>query len=338
MLTHRRYPSRVTQAEAVGPNDAAVTLPDQNRRLFCEKLYDATCGHREVIQDVTGAVQSDARGEIEALRLYEKIIHDHPLFTSDQVDEALVNLIYTDRRRQRLHQVFDWVSERVQKLVENQPITIFSVREKHDLLDRLKTTTLQLPPPAKVYANELDLFTKLDVYYERTSPTTGTIRVGGAYVLTARSWFNRVFTFAHELAHSIDPCEMKPLKIPAYERLTSCFVKTNVIKPRKKDNQCGESDQLSEAFADWVAASITAEALNSYSGKFKNFQDVTDAVMNSVRDLCDQDGGAEQNLQAYPSARTRIGVIFSQLPAIQTLLGCENKTIPVYCSLEASQP
>src|SRR5687768_2237610 len=84
---------------AAAPGGAPASEP---ARFSCRNFYHLICGRRRPAADPTGIVQADVRGEVEALRLYEKILHENPTWTSDQVDEELVKAIYTDRRRRKL--------------------------------------------------------------------------------------------------------------------------------------------------------------------------------------------------------------------------------------------
>ena len=162
------------------------------------------------------------------------------------------------------------------------------------------------------------------------------LRVGGAYIFIAKSWFNLVFTLAHELAHSIDPCEMRSIRLsfPAYDRLTACFLQNGMIKTFKIRKECGQNDQLAETFADWIAVEVTAEALATFSTEFRGPQ-VINAARNSVRDLCDQDDDDELDMFLHPSPRIRIEKIFGSNSKIRNLLGCHPTLFkPSECSFK----
>jgi hypothetical protein len=270
-------------------------------------------------------VRPDAEGELQALRTYEEIIRRHPDWSSEQVDAELVETIFTPKRRARIESTYHWVEKSIEALINRQPDTVFSAAEKKLLKARVRSTELQLPPPASVYADEPDLFTKNDVFYERAANGKMRMRVGGAYLLSAKSWFNVVFTLAHEFGHSIDPCELKAAKvaIPAYHQLASCFLKQGVIASRPNRRECGENDQLSETFADWLAVQVISEALAHYATEFHDPLSLTNAAANSVRDLCEQEEGEFETL-LHPSPEVRIERIFGRNPAIRHTLGCED--------------
>ena len=287
-------------------------------------------------------------GEIQVLRLYEEIIRQHPQFTSDQVDEELVKQVYTPKRQARLEGAFRWAQNRITRFIERQSTQVFSTEQKKVLKDRVNRILFQLPPPASVYADEPDLFTKTDIYYERVLDGTLRLRVGGAYLYTVKSWFNMVFTFAHEIAHAIDPCEMKSIQtnFTAYDRLTSCFIQNQIMPARKPGQECGESDQLSETFADWMAAQVVGEALTKFATEFDRTQ-LLHSVINSVRDLCEQDESLrESDNTVHPSPEIRIEKIFGQSPVVRKVLGCD-PAVPEpsaqktdhgsYCNLEPMQ-
>lgn len=288
------------------------------------------------MEDPTGLVQPDVAGEVEALRIYETIIHQHPKWTSAEVDEALVKEIYTERRRKRLMETFQWVKGAMIRAIDKEPIA-FTLKRK--LKDRIRSTELQLPPPASIYASEPELFTKNDVYYGSFPNGVRAVRVGGAYVLTAKSLFNKIFTFAHELAHAIDPCDLKSLgvSLAPYGKLLQCFHRMGWSfqdKMKSVDSCLGES-LVSEVFADWMATQITADVIRQYQSKFKKPEDVLYSVINSVRDLCHQESWLEQDLRAHPSPQKRISSIFGYHPGIRALLGCQ----PVsYCAFQGSSP
>ncbi len=211
---------------------------------------------------------------------------------------------------------------------------MFSQHEKQTLKKRIYKVKLELPPPATVYSDEPDLFTKNDLYYERISSGSLRLRVGGAYLFTVQSWFNRVFTLAHELAHSIDPCELRNIhfSLPAYDRLSACLMSQKIISVTKNRSECAENDQLSETFADWIAVQITSKALKKFATEFDHEQ-ILHAVTNSVKDLCEQEEFLnEMDNTLHPRPEIRIEKVFGLNPIIQEILGCQPSTsAEVYC-------
>ncbi len=311
----------------------------------CKDFYKQVCQFKNSLQgdgrDPTGLVHSDVEGERTAEGFLKDIIEKHPDWNSDQVDDELVKRIYTPERRARIEAAYHWVEYRIERFIDSQPEHVFTLREKKEIKSRLRKTELQLPTTAALYSDEPDLFTKNDVYYERTPDGQMRMRVGGAYLFTAKSWFNIVFTLGHELGHSIDPCEIRQARLsyPAYDRLTACFLRTGVVKTSKLRTECAENDQLSEAFADWIAAKVSAEALKNFSNEFHGPQ-LVNAAENGVRDLCEQEDSAdpgELDEDDHPSPRVRIERIYGSNPDIRNLLGCE-KTSADYCSFESVLP
>ncbi len=245
-------------------------------------------------------------------------------YESQNKKTYLVKEIFTPTRRARVESAYQWVKRTMEEFINRQPHETFSAQEKKQLKARLRKTKLELPPPVSVYADEPDLFTKNDVFYERLANGDMRMRVGGAYLLSAKSWFNLVFTLAHEFAHSIDPCELRAadLSIPAYDRIYACFLQNGLIAARKTRQECGENDQLSETFADWMAVQVVAEALSHFSTEFHGNQ-LANAATNSVRDLCEQgESPSELNLDLHPSPEIRIDRIFGHNPRIREVLGC----------------
>lgn len=322
-------PAAVAQAEP----HAVPGIPG-----ICTDIYTAICGKTVEVRDPTGSVKPDLDGEKQASQLMDHIIHSHTDWGSSEVDDELVRQIYTPRRLQRLQGAFQWAARAEENFIDRQPDSIFNAAEKRKLKMRLRATQLELPPPAAIYEDEPDLFTKTDVYYERTLDGRLRMRIGGAYLLTAKSWFNMLFTVAHELAHSIDPCEVRAagLAFPAYDRLGACFLRDGLIAIRSTRLECGQNDQLSETFADWMAVQVTAEALESFSARFKG-PALAAAAANSVRDLCEQEGDLETDSQYHPEPKIRIDRIFGQNPKIRAVLGCAPLPahLPQYCGFGA---
>ncbi|MGZ3708601.1 MAG: hypothetical protein ACXWPM_07315, partial [Bdellovibrionota bacterium] len=290
--------------------------------------------------DPTGTVVPDVEGDRQAVRFYEELIEQHPDWSAPQVDDALVAAIYTPKRRGRVQSAFHFVEHTLLKFIDNQPEEVFSAREKRQLKARVRKTQLQLPVNAATYSDEPDLFTKNEVFYERMLDGQMRMRVGGAYLLTAKSWFNIVFTLGHEFAHAIDPCEIRSahMSLPAYDRLTACFLRNNLIATHKTRLECEQDDQLSETFADWVAVHIAAEALRSYSAEFPGVQ-LWNAATNSVRDLCEQEDDLDLlDVQYHPPPQVRIEAIFGRNPEIRQVLGCNPAPEPEYCDFKTTSP
>jgi hypothetical protein len=326
-------PAAVAQAE-VHPA-AAVEIAG-----VCTDLYHAICGRSGETRDPTGVVRPDIDAEKLTSQLADNITHAHPDWVGSQVDEELVKQIYTPRKTQRLQGAFQWAARALESFINRQPDSVFNASEKRKLKARLKSVQLQLPPPAAVYDDEPDLYTKTDVFYERTLDGKLRMRIGGAYLVAAKSWFNMLFTVAHELAHSVDPCEVRAagLAFPAYDRLAACFLRDGLIEARSTRRECGQNDQLSESFADWMAVQVTAEALESFATRFHGPALVA-AATNSVRDLCEEEGDVSDS-QYHPEPRIRIDRIFGQNPKIRSLLGCSPLAahLPQYCGFGAFSP
>ncbi len=318
------------------PSGASPLAPAEPEH--CHSLYKVVCARRGVTRDPTGSVRPDVDGELLALRAYEEIIRQHPDWTSEQVDEELVQRIYTPPVRARIESTFRLVRNSLEQFIDHQPDGVFTASERKLLKKHLRAVELQLPPPASVYADEPDLLTKNDVYYERLRDGRTRLRVGGAYFFTSRSYFNLVFTLGHELAHSIDPCELKitaQAVLPAYERLSACLIRKGTVALRPDRTECGKNDQLSETFADWFATQVTAEALRRFSTEFHG-QQLLNAATNAVRDLCEPENGVgdELDLEFHPSPQIRIDRILGDNTQVRDVLGCAPRPASEVCSFE----
>ena len=322
-----RTPSSLEQ------NELAKTVLNPRAPVICENFYERICRlQRGTTRDPTGLVKPDLEGELEALRIYQELIRQHPDWSSQEVDAALVQAIYTPKRRERVIAAFKWAQFSVIKLIKRE--SAFASANKKLLIEKLRQVRVELPPPAALYADEPDLFTKNDVIYERLASGGVRLRVGGAFLFTSKSWFNMVFTFAHELAHSIDPCEIRDTggNIPVFKKLENCFLKQKWIDNLSERTACSQNDQLSEVFADWLAVKVSAEALKEYATEYSRPQIIAAAV-NSVRDLCEQEQSLDEvDNRQHPAALVRIESIFGGSPEIRKVLGCE--PVPVQDSLK----
>jgi hypothetical protein len=309
-------------------------------RGVCRDIYSAVCrAGRKSWDDPTGAVDPDAEGERQASLLYTEIVNSSPGWSEWRAQAELARRIYTPERVKRVLEAYRWVERAIESLIESQPRSVFTWREKAALRGRLRATRLELPPPASVYVDRPELFLRTDVIYERALDGRTRLRIGGAYLLATQSWFNLVFTLAHELAHAIDPCEIRAagLAMPAYDRLSGCFLGQGLIEARSTRSVCGKYDQLAETFADWMAVQVTGEALTRFRDEFKE-SSVASAAANSVRDLCDEDEDYEPDSQFHPEPKIRIERIFGQNPRIRGLLGCPDLPASVegYCGFETA--
>jgi hypothetical protein len=303
----------------------------------CGNLYEFICKDNALDEDPTGTVRSDEEGEKQAHEIYQEIIKAHPDWNTATIDEEFVQRVFNPQSRARIQTAFYWVKRTLRQWIERQPQSIFTVQEKTQLKDQIRRVELIIPPPATLYENEPDLLTKTELFYERKADGGQVVRVGGGYVLMAKSWFNVVFSLAHELGHSIDPCEIRSLGLsfPAYDRLVACLMEQKLVTLRANRTECGRNDQLSETFADWIAVQVTTDTLHTYAGRLQPVQ-LQHAARNSVKDLCDKDfeHPDPQELETYPSAKVRIEAIFGQNPKIRQFLGCEDHVNSMtYCTL-----
>jgi hypothetical protein len=327
-------------SDVVGAPEKISSEKLPSKIALCEDFYSTICKSNEIVTDPTGSVQPDIRGEVEALRLYETILHQHPDWTNEQVEEELVSRIYTPRRKKMLLDTYQWIQKRMIRLFEKESQFVVSSENKKEIIQRLQNISLEVPPPVSLYANERDLFTKNDVYYETLSENRRIIRVGGAYLLSAKSWFNRVFTIAHEMAHAIDPCELElsNIWVVGYQKLTTCFSDEKVLSASEIREGCGKSNLIGEAFSDWLATQITVQALEMYSNRFRGKEELYNSVINSVKDLCNQEGWLVASSDSHPNPKIRIEQIFGTHPGLLALLGCPTKMNKVNtCTLEGKR-
>lgn len=312
-------------------NPGNQTQQEQEPRLrvnACRDLYSYVCASKRS-SDPTGDVRHDAEGEVEVLRLYESLIRAHPGESMEVIDDLLVKEIYTPARTKRIRDLFATAREHLLKFIDLPPFRDLSEEQRKILKQRIESVVLELPPPASLYGDEPDLITRNDAFFERVAGGAIRIRMGGALLFTVKSKFNLAFTLVHELAHSIDPCEIKAanLLMPIYDNVVSCLGASHDM-----DQECSARGQLAETFADWVATHVVADILEQerqhYSGN-----ELKNALFNSVRDLCqdDEEGfedGSEGELSAsHPKNDYRVNRIFAQHPQIREMLGCKQESI-----------
>lgn len=313
------------------------STPERSELLidYCQSPYKVTCATAWQTRDPTGSVASDLNGEVRAFRFMRQIIRQSPDKTSAEIEEELAQKIYTPKRKKRLEDAFVWAKQAVFDILNNQSSEVLSTSEKEMLLARVHEVQLDLPPPATNYADAADLLTKNEIYYERTSSGITRVRVGGAYLINTSSFYNLAFTFAHEISHSIDPCEMARLgPLPnAYQKVLNCFVDQKWTLSNTL--QCARSDEISEVFADWVAAQVIARAIEQNSANYTDDEKVLSAI-NSVRDLCEQPVvGAKPSYHNHKVPRMRIDKVLGSNPELRETLNCiPSEVPPTYCQFD----
>lgn len=300
----------------------------------CEDSFKLICNFTNPEMDPTGRVGLGFKGEIRALRVLRGIVQNHPGWTSEQIAAELVQQIYTSERQAWIHGIFKNIQIAMVSYIKRQPETVFSYQEKNQIVTTLEKVQLQLPIPATNYADATDLLTKNDVFYQRNDEGEARIRVGGAYLLNTTSDFNATFTIAHELAHAIDPCEMEVAKtLPAvYQPLMQCFVDQKWLTAEKI--KCGADEQVSEVFADWFAAEMVRELLESK--KQYSRDERQKAAVNAVRDLCEQNLAIDKFVFTHhPPPEIRIGQVYADHPEISKALQCQKKNeVAKYCKFK----
>ena len=317
----------------------------------CTDLYRFICEGQSHLEDPTGTLETAITGEQAAQKLLERIRKDHPEWSEAALQEKLSDTIFNPTQHQRIQKAFVWVKREMLQFFAQQPDSILSIAEKEKLKSFLRDTTLEIPPPAQVYRDHMELLMSDDVFYEKTEQGRRLLKVGGGYVLIYQSWFNLIFTLAHELAHSVDICEIKDdgLSFPAFDRLNACFIEQQLVALTPQRKECIAHDHLAEVFADWIAVQITSRALQTFKQEHPKAP-LENAIRNSVRDLCSrthyepkEERG--ENLESpahkeqptplpetppnhpeesefHPTAEVRVEKLFAQHPIIRALLGC----------------
>ncbi len=300
---------------------------------YCSNPFQTTCKAPWPTVDPTGVVRSDVTGEVLALRQLRNIIRKNPEWTSAQIDEELAQKLYTPKRKELISKAFRSVIEALTAYLGSLSEDVLNSEEKASLISRISKIELQLPPPAQTYSDAPDLLTKNTLYYERTSTGQMRLRVGGAYILNATSWYNLVFSFAHEIGHAIDPCETRHAQISPriYEKLIGCFVEQKWVDPDK--THCEKGEQISEVFSDWLAIEVAARELEKTGGNYSLANRVKSAI-NFSRDLCEQPASPDiLNTTNHQGPEIRIGSVVGAHPRLRRFLSCKSQR-STYCELD----
>jgi hypothetical protein len=142
------------------------------------------------------------------------------------------------------------------------------------------------------------------------------------------------------MSHAIDPCELEAsnIKVPGYEKLLSCFQEQSPVSHEQLKKGCNKSNFIGEMFSDWIATHIAVQAVELYTSKFKNQEELVNSIINSVKDLCSQESWIETRSESHPDAKVRIENIFGTNPRIQELLSCPiGKKKKDYCTFEGKR-
>jgi hypothetical protein len=161
---------------------------------------------------------------------------------------------------------------------------------------------------------------------------TGSFTYCNGMLLQSNSVFAMVFTIAHELAHSIDPCMLDGYNGASEDHessypvngLIGCLRSKESVYARKLDttNFCNH-DQITESVADWFAAEALPEYISKFYPKLSSTQKAT-GYSNALREVCVLSKIYRHNVQLdeHPLAEDRINRILMANPSIRTQLGC----------------
>ncbi|MBL7715103.1 MAG: hypothetical protein JNL01_06505 [Bdellovibrionales bacterium] len=322
------------------------------RPVDCRELFASVCETRGKIHDPTGSVDEDSFAELESHRRYEELAAAHPNESVSKITARFIEDSYTRTKKRRMKQALRWTKKTMEKLIRDEPDTSLSKLDRKRMVREIHRVELGWPDPDELTPDQKEILHRPLAHYIRTRDSLQII-LGGGYVRSTTSWFNLVFTLAHEIAHAIDPCEQKKKGWVAdtslvYPRLNRCFAVTGLLveqniygpQPKASTQECGRTDQRPEVFADWLAGRVTALALKEFSQEFDNRQ-LEASVKNAVRDLCTPGPEDPHDLAAnapdeHPSQRIRIELLFARNPMIREVLSCEPQPpTERYCAFDS---
>src|SRR5258707_355089 len=68
---HSPAPNEGARLTETDKSTRPAGLPTEKLPNPCDSIFTLVCGNRQILEDPTGVVQPDIRGEVEALRIYE---------------------------------------------------------------------------------------------------------------------------------------------------------------------------------------------------------------------------------------------------------------------------
>ena len=193
----------------------------------------------------------------------------------------------------------------------------------------------------------------------------GTLTYCSGSFLKRKSLFAQAAVLAHELGHAFDPCE-SAFEQNAWKGVESCLRDprsvgaqvwgfsdlSNFEKRCEKSSQlcdlgitpacqnftlegCASkaprcnSDQITEAFADWFSAEVLAHFLASRADLSRLNPDDFARGMKSIAKLSCGANYGEKSL--YPAPQDRIERILAANPALRARIGCNEPSSVLYC-------
>ncbi len=213
-------------------------------------------------------------------------------------------------------------------------------------------------------SNEIDYSTRLgealfpNANYDQD---THTFSICPAYLRYSSSEFDLTAVIAHELAHSIDPCQLgggndggerralseaDPDKVIDDKYLRKDFIgclrsPTSIgaksfrpVNPPVSDSEemigndltrlC-QSDQINEVVSDWFAAETLAAYIPLRNSKVKpplTRDQVQSGMANVFRSFCSPMYNQDGSTDVHPTNKQRLNSIFLAQPKLRSMMGC----------------
>ncbi|HEX4925982.1 MAG TPA: hypothetical protein VFV50_17955 [Bdellovibrionales bacterium] len=169
------------------------------------------------------------------------------------------------------------------------------------------------------------------------------------------SEYHLAYLIAREMAHFVGPCGVtrgknvplfkysQPNKAESSEQefpfkgvltclrgRTSAYAQRGLGLSRESAVLCDKSDQISETFADWLAAEVMSDYIPKYFDKHSK-QEKKSGVISLMRSQCTP--GTRQELADRIPVEERFNRILLSNPDIRTALGCKVKPLDIaYCA------
>ena len=166
------------------------------------------------------------------------------------------------------------------------------------------------------------------------NPGLNKIAICPQYILNSDSEFNLVHTVAHEIAHSIDPCQLfqnNGINPDLYRGPLKCMQQKGFIL--NGEENCDKNTY--EGFCDFIASKVMPIYFSN--SRHPNFTplDFQNGYANSIKNLItknDLNSEGTDHKDLHPSVQKRYQILM-QTPSIRRQMGCEDIQSESSCEL-----
>lgn len=182
---------------------------------------------------------------------------------------------------------------------------------------------------------------KVNAFY---NPQDNSFSYCNGLLLTSDSDFQISYVIAHELAHSLDPCQLpeslkgqfqysNPSDVQKCEReypfpgLIECLRSKESVQAIRKNSKdvgmgkvfCNQSDQITEAFADWVGFEVVPRYISLRHSALSTLN-VRTGYTNIFRNLCNN---SHSGFDEHVELSRKINFLLLTQPQIRRQMKCD---------------